>query len=74
MSRLFLPPLNRSMRVLDRSLFQKTIPTSAARVFNPRDISSVQKACAADLLRVRRVQLMPSDPDNAGRKLLVLRP
>ncbi|KAA8902483.1 guanine(37)-N1-methyltransferase [Sphaerosporella brunnea] len=74
MSSLFLPPVQRSMRVLDRSLFKKTIPTSAARVFNPRDISRVQKECSADLLRIKRVQLMPEDPENKPKKLILFRP
>jgi tRNA (guanine37-N1)-methyltransferase len=74
MSRLFLPPVQRAMRVLDRSVFKKSIPTSAARVFNPKDISRVQKECSADLLRLKRVQLMPEDPENKPKKLILFRP
>lgn len=40
---MFAPPVNRAMKVLDRSFFQKTVPISAARVFNPRDISRCRK-------------------------------
>jgi tRNA (guanine37-N1)-methyltransferase len=74
MSRLFLPPVNRAMKVLDRSFFQKKIPLSAARIFRPKDISRVRKECASDLLRVKRVELMPEDPENKARKLLLLWP
>ncbi|KAF8540903.1 tRNA methyltransferase Trm5 [Trichophaea hybrida] len=74
MSRLFLPPINRAMKVLDRSFFQKSIPLSAAQIFQPKDISRVRKECASDLLRVKRVELMPEDPENKPKKLLLLRP
>lgn len=74
MSRQFLPPINRAMKVLDRSFFRKSVPTSAARIFNPRDIARVRKECAPDLLQVKRVELMPPDPLNARSKLLLLRP
>jgi len=74
MSRLFLPPVNRAMLALDRNFFQKHIPTSAARIFEFRDIGRVRKECAADLLQVKRVELMPSDPERQGRKLLLLKP
>lgn len=62
------------MRVLDRSFFHKSIPTSAARVHNPRDISRVQKECASDLLRLKRVAPVQEDPEVKGRKLILLWP
>lgn len=39
---MFRPPVNRAMRVLDRSFFRKTIPLSAATVFKNSDISRVR--------------------------------
>ena len=74
MSRLFLPPINRAMTVLDRSFFQKTVPITAARIHDPKSISRIRKECAPDLLRVRRMELMPADPANPGKKLMLLRP
>jgi len=70
----FLPPINRAMHVLDRSFFHRTIPTSAARVHNPRDISRVQKECASDLLRLKRVPPVQEDPEVKGQKLILLWP
>jgi hypothetical protein len=74
MSRLFLPPVNRSMRTLDRTFFRKTVMVSAARIFEPRNIGRVRKECAGDLLRVKKVELMPKDPEGKVMKLLLLRP
>jgi tRNA (guanine37-N1)-methyltransferase len=68
------------MKVLDRSFFKKTIPTSAARIFNPKDISRCRKELTAshDTLPNNRVDpIRPDvDPERAakGSKCLVLRP
>lgn len=76
---MFAPPVNRAMKVLDRSFFQKTVKTSAARVFNPKDISRVR----ADLMRSRdtlqsRLGAIRPDADAAraakGVKCLLLKP
>lgn len=76
---MFAPPVNRAMKVLDRSFFQRTIPTSAARIFNPKDISR----CRNDLDKSRdalKNRLMPIRPDpdeqraQKGGKCLLLRP
>lgn len=40
---MFRPPVNRAMRVLDRSFFKKTVPISAATVLDNKNISSVRK-------------------------------
>ncbi|EED12288.1 tRNA (guanine) methyltransferase Trm5 [Talaromyces stipitatus ATCC 10500] len=40
---MFRPPVNRAMRVLDRSFFKKTVPVSAATVLENKNISSVRK-------------------------------
>ncbi|KAF8477282.1 Met-10+ like-protein-domain-containing protein [Kalaharituber pfeilii] len=55
MSRLFLPPINRGMRVLDRSFFRKTIPTSGAVVNDPAKVSIIKKACEPDMLKLKGV-------------------
>ena len=77
---MFAPPVNRAMKVLDRSFFQKTIPTSAARIFNPKDISRCRKELTAskDTLPSNRIDPIRADPDlgraTKGSKCLLLRP
>ena len=76
---MFAPPVNRAMKVLDRSFFQKTVPTAAARIFNTKDISR----CRTDLDRSHdalknRLSPIRPDPDETraqkGGKCLLLRP
>jgi tRNA (guanine37-N1)-methyltransferase len=77
---MFAPPVNRAMKVLDRGFFQKTIPTSAARIFNPKDISRCRKELTAskDTLPSNRIDPIRADPDleraTKGSKCLLLRP
>lgn len=77
---MFRPPVNRAMRVLDRSFFQKTFPISAARVANNKDISLVRKALekSKDVLAAPRLQSVQLDPlpelAAKGRKCVLLRP
>ncbi|OKL58098.1 tRNA (guanine(37)-N1)-methyltransferase [Talaromyces atroroseus] len=40
---MFRPPVSRGMRVLDRSFFKKSVPISAATVFENKNIMSVRK-------------------------------
>lgn len=47
----FLPPVNLAMTTLDRSLFQKTFPITAAHVFDKKNIGRVMERCKSDLLR-----------------------
>jgi tRNA (guanine37-N1)-methyltransferase len=77
---MFAPPVNRAMKVLDRSFFQKTIPASAARIFNPKDISRCRKELTAskDTLPSNRIDPIRPDPEleraMEGSKCLLLRP
>ncbi|GME54715.1 tRNA methyltransferase trm5 [Neofusicoccum parvum] len=77
---MFRPPVNRAMRVLDRSLFQKTFPIAAARVASNKDISLVRKALekSKDVLAAPRLQSVQPDPlpelASQGRKCVLLRP
>lgn len=61
---MFRPPVNRAMRVLDRSFFRKTIPLSAATVFENSNISRVRNALAksSDLLTLPRLNIIRSAP------------
>lgn len=74
------PPINRAMRVLDRNFFARILPTSAARIFNTKDISR----CRADLAKTREMldmdRITPVKPDpveeqaQAGGRCILLRP
>jgi tRNA (guanine37-N1)-methyltransferase len=76
---MFAPPVNRAMQVLDRSFFRKTVNTSAARVFSPKDISRVRSDLerSRDILKTRLDSVRP-DIDAAraakGGKCLILKP
>ncbi len=77
---MFAPPVNRAMKVLDRSFFQKTVRTSAARIFRPQDIARCRKELqvSKDTLPNNRVQPIRADPDaehaQRGSKCLLLKP
>jgi hypothetical protein len=77
---MFAPPVNRAMKVLDRSFFQKTLPASAARIFKPQDIARCRKELqlSRDTLPNNRIQPVRPDPDaeraQKGGKCLVLKP
>lgn len=78
---LFRPPIVRSAAgVLDRSLFTKNIPISAARLLNSRVISKYrsQLAKSKEMLVEDRIAPIRSDPDPdsaaKGGKCLLLNP
>lgn len=52
---MFRPPINRTMRVLDRSFFRKTVPLSVAAIHKASDIASVRR----DLLKSRDILSLP---------------
>ena len=73
---MFRPPVNRAMRALDRSFFQKSIPLSAARIRDNKQISRYRLELAHDLLKLDRMQSVKSVRDSDGHevKALLLRP
>ncbi|KAF2751038.1 guanine(37)-N1-methyltransferase [Sporormia fimetaria CBS 119925] len=77
---MFAPPVNRAMKVLDRSFFQKTIPLSAARIFNTKDISRLRSELmkSGDALALNRLSPIRPDPStdlaSKGGKCILLRP
>ena len=76
---MFHPPVNRAMRVLDRSFFQKTVPIAAARVYKNDQISRCRTLLGRDLLQHDRIQSVRPDLDgeydnNSDRKLILLAP
>lgn len=54
-SRMFLPPIQRGMRVLDRSFFRKNVQITAAIVNDPKMVAAVKRVCERDLLRNLRI-------------------
>ncbi|KAB8206101.1 hypothetical protein BDV34DRAFT_212541 [Aspergillus parasiticus] len=73
---MFRPPVNRAMRVLDRSFFKKTVPLSAATVFKSSDISRVrgQLHKSRDLLGLPRTSsIREVKVDDEVKKCLLLR-
>lgn len=74
---MFRPPVNRAMRTLDRSFFRKTVPISAAKVFQNSEISKVRKELngSRDLLIQPRLSSVQDikEPDGVMRKALLLR-
>ncbi|KAH0538844.1 hypothetical protein FGG08_004561 [Glutinoglossum americanum] len=75
---LFRPPINRAMRILDRSFFTKEIPLSAARIFDNRHITKCRTELSWDLLKLERISSVRVDPDpglaGEGKRCLLLRP
>jgi tRNA (guanine37-N1)-methyltransferase len=78
-SEMFRPPINRAMRELDRSFFQRKIPLAAAKVYENEQISRCRNELGRDLLQLEHVAPVRPDPTEGvgkknGRKLLLLRP
>ncbi|CAK4032448.1 tRNA (guanine(37)-N1)-methyltransferase [Lecanosticta acicola] len=77
---MWRPPINRLMRTLDRSFFQKTIELKAARVFENKNITKCRAALerSKDALAQDRLGSVHPDPDaelaKAGKKCILLRP
>ena len=71
---MFRPPINRAMRVLDRSYFQKKIPLAAARVLQKKQIARCRAELTDDLLKVERVSIVRDDAVEKDQKALLLRP
>ena len=73
---MFRPPINRAMRVLDRSFFQKKVPLSAARVLDKTKIAKLRSELGHDVLRLDRFQCVQSVRGSKGEehKALLLNP
>ena len=70
----FLPPMNKSMKELDRSFFKKSIALSAFTIFDNKNISLVKQSLqhSGDLLDISPLHRMVEEDD--GRKALLLKP
>ena len=73
-SDMFRPPVNRLMKVLDRSFFQKTVPLSAAQVNDSRRIASLRTELKQDVLQLERLPVVRPAQNASGLKALLLKP
>lgn len=77
-SDMFRPPVNRLMKVLDRSFFRKSIPLAAAQVNDTRRIASLLRELQTDVLEThphaQNVSLVQPAPKGNGLKVLLLKP
>ncbi|KAI9710747.1 MAG: tRNA(m(1)G37)methyltransferase [Bogoriella megaspora] len=75
---MFRPPVNRAMRVLDRTFFQKRIPLCAARIQDNKNISKIRSQLerSRDVLQLERIAAVRFDPtdQNHVRKCVLLKP
>ena len=76
---MFRPPVNRAMKALDRSFFQKKVPISAARILDMKNISKcrLELQKSKDSLSLDRYGIIQPDPLSdikTGKKCLLLRP
>ena len=71
---MFRPPVNRAMRVLDRSYFQKKIPLAAARVLQNKQIARCRQELVNDMLKLERMPSVRVDPHDRDIKALLLKP
>ena len=73
---MFRPPVNRAMRVLDRSFFKKSVSLAAARVFDIKQISKFRTDLSYDLLKLDRMSAVKTVRDAQGEegKALLLKP
>ena len=70
------PPVNRAMRVLDRSFFKKNVPLYAAKVRDQRNIAKFKSELSRDILKLERIQQVQKVCDGEGTvsRVLLLRP
>lgn len=72
----FLPPINRTMEQLDRSFFKKTIPLSAATIFDVKNISTIRSELASsrEIWSTNPIKPLRPDPENPEKKCILLSP
>jgi hypothetical protein len=79
MSEDMRPPINRAMRTLDKAFFRKTVPISAARIFQNQNLSSCRNELvkSGDICELDRWTPIIPDVDQElaklGKKCILLR-
>ena len=73
---MFRPPVNRAMRVLDRSFFDKTVQCSVAKIGDRKQIAKFRNELSQDILKLDRMQAVRSleGPRGGEVKALLLKP
>ena len=71
---MFRPPVNRAMKALDRSYFQKRVPLAAARVLQSKQISKCRVILEDDLLKLERTSVVKNDLEDPTMKAILLKP
>ena len=73
---MFRPPISRTMQVLDRSFFKKTVSISAAKVHDQKQISRLRSELQKDMLSLARISIVQKIPEAEGHsgKALLLKP
>ncbi|EXJ56748.1 tRNA wybutosine-synthesizing protein 2 [Cladophialophora yegresii CBS 114405] len=73
--KVFLPPVNRSMQVLDKSFFQKVVPLAAASISDVKQITNVRKDLdrSGDILKISPIRHLREDDSAPGAKCILLR-
>ncbi|KAL9601380.1 MAG: hypothetical protein Q9219_002556 [cf. Caloplaca sp. 3 TL-2023] len=75
---MFRPPINRAMRTLERSFFQKEFRLASACVLDKKQIASCQKILSSDILKLERLPPIRPVPSgiltDSSAKCLILRP
>ncbi|KAL9623151.1 MAG: hypothetical protein Q9160_002466 [Pyrenula sp. 1 TL-2023] len=76
MDEMFKPPVNRSMQTLDRAFFRKTIPLSAAKIYDNRNISKIRNQLwkSHDLISRGSIKSVIEDPGVPNFKCILLQP
>lgn len=73
---MFRPPVNRAMRLLDRSFFVKDVSLSAASILDVRNTSKIRLELekSRDMLRARAIVPIQPVPGLSKRKCILLQP
>lgn len=73
---LFQPPVNRSMKTLDKSFFRKVIPLAAASVSDVKQITNVRRELekSSDILKINPIKPLREDETTPGAKCFLLTP
>lgn len=75
---MFQAPVNRAMKILDRSFFRKDINLAAACILDVKKITRYQKELSTDILEIPRLRAVRSVPvdtlPNGNARGVLLKP
>ena len=75
-TKMFRPPVNRTMRVLDRPYFKKVVPIAAAKVQDWQKISALRTRLRKETLELERIRHVENVHEAPGKisKVILLKP